>query len=610
MSMIDRITLPSEPPTPVSPASSAMQGRRAVTRSRSGVLVETQTPGSATSSGSGDGRSHRWRDPSGRSRSRSREAWSMLGGFMQGKTNGQTEESEDGEEEIMDMDEDVAPLTLFRAPTLPSCSLMAEFRRTSTGPPLPPAFYPGQAIPTILTFNLDRRSSLPHSLRPQLSMSLVGTLHLASKATRTIVCVSVSLQEGLTLWARDAACALRSVTSSPPPLEGLPGGIYNLPLTVQVPTTPRLPPSFRVRNAGFGVSYNLVVSLTCDSIPPTQGQSIMKRVVLAETAVPFDMLPETLPTPPVYYRPSAFYVRDFHGDDGGIVGVKGSIRRPNALWSVNISIPTAAYSPSEQIPININLTPPQEQPTGKYAEKYHIFIKASLTRREHSSISPPSPPPSSVPLPQPTKNAAGLYLIGEEEICSSWGWVESNDISTIHLPNLILPLVSSGQSWEYGFSTVLNVGNQSYVQDSTRNNQNSNGVSISSTFQINVVTAFLSLPLHSKKSKITDFIPFLPPMGIFTQPGLSPDKLKMNVMKRYFSGTIKNHSISITVGSVSEPRGAMQSTCWSELQLDRTEDGRETGTGRMVAGRSTTSENGWILPPPSYKEAVAQPPYI
>jgi hypothetical protein len=69
---------------------------------------------------------------------------------------------------------------------------------------------------------------------------------------------------------------------------------------------------------------------------------------------------------------------------------------------------------------------------------------------------------------------------------------------------------------------------------------------------------------------------------------------------------VRTLTLPIVVGSVSEPRNAMHNYTWSDLHLDRS-SGQEVG--RVVEGEGKSCEDGWILAPPSYADAVLQAPY-
>lgn len=86
------------------------------------------------------------------------------------------------------------------------------------------ASQPGQTIPTTLLFELPRFTSLPHSLRPIMTMSLIGTLsclgqpdqpHQARIEDKSLINVGVSLEEGLRLWGKDAGLGAPSFLTQP-----------------------------------------------------------------------------------------------------------------------------------------------------------------------------------------------------------------------------------------------------------------------------------------------------------------------------------------------------------------------------------------------------------
>ncbi|WVQ98309.1 hypothetical protein IAU59_005432 [Kwoniella sp. CBS 9459] len=542
--------------------------------------------------------------------------------------HGKSVAREEPEDEMMQIDSPTDAFSFTPAPLRPVCTLKAAYQCSETSSLIPPSFYPGQSIPVVLTFELDRFSSLPHELNPTLTMSLIGTLHLPNSAPRTIICVSVSLSEGLALWARDAQ---QTYAQHPPkpsecsidPLHGLPGGTYSLPLTVQVPSTPRLPPSFTVRSSTFAVTYALTVTLTSDD-PTLPGAGA--RVVLAETAKPFEMLPETLPTRAPKYVAQSFYVKtDFlptpfppiHQNTMVSSPVLPLTHRQNTRWSIHPSIPTTAYSPTSVIPFTLTLTPPSLADLnldGIYPSAgslpayptFQVLIRLALVRREHSSHSIVEP-----------RDATGHGLVHEEEIVARWGWIEASSEDKIKLKDIALPLMPSGVStWRHGMSTMLNVGPTA--------NGGEEGISVSSTFHMNVTLAFLSITPGSPV--LFDYLPAafssaspvsIPPPGEFSEPmatshhghghGHTEGCLNMARFKRSFPGTIKTLPLPIVVGSVSEPRGAMHNTRWSDLHLERSAGGREVG--RMIHGEGLSCENGWIMPPPSYKEALRAAPY-
>ncbi|ORX35922.1 hypothetical protein BD324DRAFT_651834 [Kockovaella imperatae] len=470
-------------------------------------------------------------------------------------------------------------------PSLPPCSLEATFQCSDTNVDIPPAFYPGQAIPTVLTFRLDRFSSLSHSLNPTLTMSLVGTLHLPNSAPQTIICVSVSLADGLELWARDAQQVYASRPPSPvypsiDPTTCLPGGTYSLPLTVQVPCTPRLPPSFATPGSSFAVTYALSVTLTCDD-PARPGG----RVYLAETARGFEMMPETLPTRTPRYSPTSFWVKS-ERPASTPARSRSLTRRPNSKWSVEPFLPTTTFSPTSTIPLRIKLSPPEEPDL--VGTRYQVVVRLAVIRREHLSTSPAH-------VQDPSGQSG---LVKEVEVISRYAWFETVT-ETIEF-EAALPLMI-GNRWTHGFSTMLNVGSANSAQGPI------DTIAVSSTYHLATTLAFLPQAPGLREVKLQDVFPFeMPAMGVFSEPTTMPP-FDLSVLKRRFPGTIRTLPLPIVVGSVSEPRSAMQLLRWSDLHLERTPNGEEIG--RIITGEQLSCEDGWIQAPPSYGDAIETVPY-
>jgi len=397
-------------------------------------------------------------------------------------------------------------------------------------------------------------------------MSLVGTLHLPQGPPRTIICVSVSLAEGLELWSRDAqqAYAHRPDHCAVDPKVSLPGGTYSLPLTVQVPSTPRLPPSFQVAGGSFAVTYALTVALACDD-PLRPGC----RVNLAEAARPFEMMPETLPTRKPRYTATSFSVRTTPS--------RRSSTDPR--WTVEPTLPTTAFSPTSMIPLALRLSPPTTA-----SGVFHVLVRVALVRREHFAVSEAA-----------LRDASGQAgLVHEVDVVSSMAWFEVSD-SEIDI-STVLPIMAH-QTWDQGFSTVLNVG-------PAAPNAAIDSISVSSTFHVASTLAFL--PQSPGLPTMADVVPFdLPPQGIFTAPEAG-STINMSVLKRTFPGTVRTLPLPIIIGSVSEPRSAMQTIRWSDLHLDRS-SGQEVG--RILSGEVISCEDGWIQAPPSYSEACGVVPY-
>lgn len=409
-------------------------------------------------------------------------------------------------------------------------------------------------------------------------MSLVGTLHLpGGRPPRTIICVSVSLAEGLELWSRDAQQAYQHTpTSNVNVFHALPGGTYSLPLTVQVPTTPRLPPTFNLTaHSSFAVTYALSVTLCCDD--PLRSGS---RINLAECAKPFEMMPETSPTRMPRYSSTTFSVklplppavqRLLNPSDPP----KSSLR-----WSIEPFLPTTAYSPTSVIPLRLILTPPSELQIA-----YQILVRVAVVRREYSSLFPNTN----------TDTSSQGGLVSETEVTSRLTWYDVDPTSGPLSVETVLPLITGDTPWQHGFSTLLNVGPQTAGTDDT--------ISVSSSFHVAVTLGFLPI---DQPASIQSFVEIsLPPRGIFT-PAVAGPTIDLAAMKQRLPGTVRTLPLPIIIGSVSEPRNAMQLYTWSDLHLDQS-SGQEVG--RVITGEALSCEDGWILAPPSYAEAVSSVPY-
>lgn len=214
---------------------------------------------------------------------------------------------------------------------------------------------------------------------------------------------------------------------------------------------------------------------------------------------------------------------------------------------------------------------------------YQILLRLALTRREHSSLS---------------ISDVSTGLVAEEEVASRWGWIETTDNTPKFLKDITLPLMPD-QTWQHGFSTILNVGPPA---NSTSINET---ISVSSTFHLSVVVAFLHITPGGPTLQDVIDRP-LPPVGTFTIPVADHGGMTVEHIRNIIPGTVKNFPLAIVVGSVSEPRSAMHTIQWSDLHLDRSSGWEES---RIISGEAMSCENGWMLPPPAYHEAIEQVPY-
>ena len=290
------------------------------------------------------------------------------------------------------------------------------------------------------------------------------------------------------------------------------------------------------------------------------------------------MMPETMPTRMPRYSATAFWVRGERPATAPGPRIKSLSRRPNTRWTVEPFLPTTSFSPTSVVPLRIKLTPPSEDVSVE--TQYQVFIRLAVIRREHLSSTPTH-------VQDPSGQSG---LVKEVEVMSRFGWFEST-CDPIEIESSI-PLMI-GDRWAHGFSTLLNVGPGPGPET----------VTVSSTFHMAATLAFLP----KSQRRLEDVLPVhsLPPMGVFTDPSTS--SFDLAALKRMFPGTIRTLPLPIVIGSVSEPRSAMQLVRWSDLHLERSPSGEEIG--RIISGEVLTCEDGWIQAPPSYDDALETVPY-
>lgn len=483
---------------------------------------------------------------------------------------------------------------------------------------------------------LPRYTCLPHRLSPALNISLIGILRYLPAvvgdemndnddndgwAERILINVGVGLEDGLDLWQKDATVAWERLSERRKkgrsnPAVALPGGKYTLPLTVQVPSNPTLPPTFDLPTSPFEIAYHLSVTLTVDdptyeSIGPDDPAP---RIVLDQSARGFDLLPTTLPSVAPDLAPitgllemtsrrresftamvgaaSAGWLDRFStAIDPLMVGFGVSPPRTAMMfngaastgptadaspmsWSIVPSLPTTSFSPSSVIPVDFALRPPAASPSAQLPAG-QVIIRAALLRREYLHTSQGVPP----------SNDAADGLVSEEEIVSCIGRHDMACVPSVHpsLPRLSLPLgFGAGHAWANGFSTSISV---SPAPSAPRTH-----VHCASRFYLSLQVAFA-------------------PTG---SPGLEPatGAYILNDPTGHIPLDLASRTIfiPISIGSVGEPPGANR-RAWRELYLGRNE---RTGEERpqLIDGCAVDHEEGWILPPPSYEAAIAEPEYI
>lgn len=422
-------------------------------------------------------------------------------------------------------------------------------------------------------------------------------------------------------------------------------GCLRLPLTVQVPTHPKLPPTFALPSKLFEIVYHLEVHLTIDNpiqpllVDPTADR---ERTTLIRADREFTLLPVTLPSakpdlpglkgliqivaPKPDVSTAAAPVAGAHGwmdrlnsalgpiraglhhagaehadtsrlsiIGGALMGVAAAVAAPASVpaplsWTILPSLPTSTYSPSSNIPLDLTLLPPATtdsaaHPTGE------LVIRATLLRREHIFHS------DSVPTPVDEERG----LVAEEEIISSCGRFDLASLSLdadgkIQLPRLNLPLGYGVRSkpWTQGFTTSLTISPEASAPIPTTPTSPVH-THCSSRFYLSLHLAFCPIPTSHT-----------PATNSFSTPASShatmeiPRQLKPRLLL-----------IPLTVGSVGEPAGARHRRGWRELYLERSgEDGTGEERGRMVSGVACDEEGSWLVAPPSYELALLEDAYV
>lgn len=386
-----------------------------------------------------------------------------------------------------------------------------------------------------------------------------------------------------------------------------------------------MPPSYSLPGSVFQIVYQLEVNLTLDRpVDPAHPSAAPERVHLVQTTRQFSLLPVTLPSVPPTLpslkgllevplatpspKPEPLVGLGISAGAGwmgklhqalepirhSLAGAApdgtrspspptGADQPPVASWSIVPSLPTSTFSPSSNVPLDIVLRAPSASP-GSPLPEGQLLVKASIVRREHAFTSPTAP--------STLEESRGL--VSEEEIIASTGAFDLATLARgqtggrVSLPRLNLPLgfgaASSG--WTSGMTTSLTVSPDPSRPDSP------------------------SAPLHTHCS--SRFYVALQ-IAHSPVPGAAAEGARGFALDRpiLIPSVLKSRSllIPITVGSVGEPAGARHRRSWRELYLARDElTGDEAP--RMVGGSAIDDERGWLVPPPSYDDALLEQEYV
>ncbi|GAA5978521.1 hypothetical protein JCM11641_007971 [Rhodosporidiobolus odoratus] len=562
------------------------------------------------------------------------------------------------------------------------CSASSSSSHSTSAPEdaensLPPAFFPSQRISFSPRLRISSQNGLAFSSLGGMHLGVTGMCETLDeygnvKSKRMIADFCIDLSSGLRIWKRDADTAKKVASQKFGRVDleddgetRLPPGTYVLPLSMKVPNSDRLPPSFEC--AQFRISYTMSIALF-SAAKNSNGTPRRLKVF----SVPFHVLPSTLPTS----APELPVLTHDH-KKGVFASLMQSLSlspRPNEMGYhiVYPSLPTSHFSPGAHasIPISLRIVDRPLEPTD-------LYIRLALVRktyvRESSSSSLASaiedewglgPGVSMAALGYPEEVIHDPWCKEEEEIVSRWGWVpyssrpgaDPNEKAEVVIKDIALPLSGGdGQGWSHGYSSALDLeptttpsashGECSWFSPAFRSRppvakEYGKHVHVSSRFFLSVEVGFASPALRETLLHLRDQSPdlALPRPNSFT-PATSPSTSVYSGQstsnpffvpsaraRRHspaaqtppgqlpFPGKLRELFIPVTIGSVAEPGLACLNGAHSEGESAARRAEREA---REERGEETAQQHGegpdgaWMCAPPKYEEAVrSAPAYI
>ncbi|KAA1098008.1 hypothetical protein PGT21_026537 [Puccinia graminis f. sp. tritici] len=315
------------------------------------------------------------------------------------------------------------------------------------------------------------------------------------KTQRVVVDFVTDLSHGLETWKADAEYATQASSGVPlNQLDGqavLPPGTYILPLSMKIPASDRLPPSFRSDH--FRITYTMSLAVWSKATDSLTGQPIHCKVF----TVPFDILPSTLPTGPPKLPRLVWEDRSFNGSNPwngmwegfkrvighpGANGMPPTVNRKRSIAAVTAqmhgpqataaaiaastathivipSLPSSSFSPASQasIPVTLSIIDRPIVPTD-------LYIRISLIRSIYARDSKSDWLTEATEYLLPEEVLLEKHLKEETEICSRWGYVpyhlrpNANPLEEceVLIRDLSIPLLNDGEvGWAHGYSTSL-----------------------------------------------------------------------------------------------------------------------------------------------------------
>lgn len=301
------------------------------------------------------------------------------------------------------------------------------------------------------------------------------------KSSRMIADFATDLTNGLKIWRRDAAPIVKEKLriereyrthynvptedlEDPSWDEMLAPGTFMLPLSMKIPCSEKLPPSFE--SSHFRIRYTMSLAIFGSRFMPDG-----KPEILHVHSVPFHILPSTLPTPPPQIpilthdtRKAGFLAGisralSLGGPAQAGLSTGRSSSDKTCTHLVCPSIPTTTFSPGSVVPVTLRIADCPTEPTD-------LYVRLSLIRKVYVRDSQYE---ATNEWGLPDEMFLEEFCKEEEEVVSRWGYVPYSiradqgatpgSKAQVIISDITLPIGGAGMSeWQHGYSTHLDLG--------------------------------------------------------------------------------------------------------------------------------------------------------
>ncbi|GAA6035196.1 hypothetical protein JCM8097_006414 [Rhodosporidiobolus ruineniae] len=562
---------------------------------------------------------------------------------------------------------------LFTSGSTPTASSHSSLSTVEADHTLPPAFFPSQRISFSPRLRITSQDGLAFSSLGGMHLGVTGMCETLDedgvvKNKRMIADFCIDLSSGLRIWKRDAETSRKAAMQKLNRVDleddgdtRLPPGTYVLPLSMKVPNSDRLPPSFECSQ--FRISYTMSIALF-SAAKNANGTPRRLKVF----SVPFHVLPSTLPAP----SPELPVLTHDHKK-----GVFASLMQSLSFSSpkptetgyhvVYPSLPTSHFSPGAHasIPISLRIVDRPLEPTDLYI-RLALVRKVYVRESSQSSLATAvedewglGPGVSMAALGYPEEVIVEPWCREEEEIVSRWGWVpyssrpgaDPNEKAEVVIKDIALPLCGpDGLGWTHGYSSSIDLeptatpsathGECSWFSPAFRTRppvakEYGRHVHVSSRFFLSIEIGFASPALRETLLHLRDQSPDLelPRPNSFTaassprtssysgqstsnpffvpsaraRKGSSAASTPAGQLP--FPGKLRELFIPVTIGSVAEPGLACLGGGESESAARRAErQAREERGEEPSREHGEGPEGAWLCAPPKYEDALRTAP--